>query len=73
MATVVSAGRGSGGVNPRVARLAAQLHAGADLTGADVAEQLGCSERTGRRLLRQAQDHTAATASPPSERERGTG
>jgi len=68
-----AAGRGSG-VDPRVARLAAQLHAGADLTGAEVAAQLGCSERTGRRLLRQAQDHTAqntAVASPV--RERGTG
>ena len=61
-------GRGSG-VDPRVARLAAQLHAGADLTGAEVAAQLGCSERTGRRLLRQAQDH--APAAPG--RERGTG
>ena len=73
----VPAGRGSG-VDPRVARLAAQLHAGADLTGAEVAAQLGCSERTGRRLLRQAQDHTvqdptAATAAPTPARERGTG
>jgi hypothetical protein len=76
--TAAAAGRGSGGVTPRVARLAAQLHAGADLTGAEVAEQLGCSERTGRRLLRQAQDHTAgghaaAAAAPGSEPERGTG
>ena len=68
----VSAGRGSG-VDPRVARLAAQLHTGADLTGADVATQLGCSERTGRRLLRQAQDHPATTAAPTPRRERGTG
>jgi hypothetical protein len=64
--------RGSG-VDPRVARLAAQLHAGADLTGAEVAAQLGCSERTGRRLLRQAQDHTATTTVPATGRERGTG
>jgi hypothetical protein len=66
------AARGSG-VDPRVARLAAQLHAGADLTGAEVAAQLGCSERTGRRLLRQAQDHTATTTVPATGRERGTG
>ena len=56
-----------------MARLAAQLHAGADLTGAEVAAQLGCSERTGRRLLRQAQDHTATTTVPATGRERGTG
>ena len=73
----VLAGRGSG-VDPRVAQLAAQLHTGADLTGAGVAAQLGCSERTGRRLLRQAQDRTvqdptAATAAPMPARERGTG
>ena len=65
-------------MDPRVARLAAQLRAGADLTGAEVAAQLGCSERTGRRLLRQAQDHTTPTtrhgpARPPTARERGTG
>ena len=65
-------------MNPRVARLAAQLDAGGDLTGAEVAAQLGCSERTGRRLLRQAQDHTAqdriaSTPAPERERERGTG
>jgi hypothetical protein len=77
-AATVSAGRGSGGVDARVAQLAAQLHAGADLTGAQVAEQLGCSERTGRRLLRQAQDHPAqdhpapAAGGEPGER-RGTG
>lgn len=69
-----AAARGSG-VDPRVARLAAQLQTGADLTGAEVAAQLGCSERTGRRLLRQAQDHAdqdAAAPAPPA-RERGTG
>jgi hypothetical protein len=73
----VPAGRGSG-VDPRVAQLAAQLHTGADLTGGDVAAQLGCSERTGRRLLRLAQDRTvqdptAAMAAPTPARERGTG
>jgi hypothetical protein len=57
-------------VDPRVERLAAQLRAGAELTGAGVAEQLGCSDRTGRRLLRQAERH-AGTAKP--EQERGTG
>ena len=54
-----------------MARLAAQLHAGADLTGAEVAAQLGCSERTGRRLLRQAQDHTRPGARAPAGRESG--
>lgn len=57
-------------VDPRVERLAAQLRAGAALTGAGVAGQLGCSDRTGRRLLRQAERH-AGTAKP--EQERGTG
>lgn len=50
----------------RVARLAARLHAGQQLTGADAAQLLGCSERTGRRLLRQALDQygTAADTHP---------
>jgi len=43
--------------DPRVGRLVVQLRAGEELTGTAVAEQLGCSERTGRRLLRQAADH----------------
>ncbi|MGE0170945.1 hypothetical protein [Nocardioides sp.] len=51
-------GRGSG-VDPRVEQLVVQLRRGAELTGAAVAEQLGCSERTGRRLLRQAVDRHA--------------
>lgn len=51
-------GRGSG-VDPRVEQLVAQLRTGAELTGVAVAEQLGCSERTGRRLLRQAADQHA--------------
>lgn len=51
-------GRASG-VDPRVEQLVAQLRAGMELTGAAVAEQLGCSERTGRRLLRQAADQHA--------------
>lgn len=46
------------------------LRAGDDLTGVSVAAQLGCSPRTGRRLLRQAEDHTST---PTPTRERGTG
>ncbi len=42
------------GTDPRVEQVAAQLRRGADLTGADVAAQLGCSPRTGRRLLQAA-------------------
>ena len=63
------------GTDPRVERLAEQLRGGMDLTGAAVAGQLGCSPRTGRRLLRQAEDHTCATsnASTTPARERGTG
>lgn len=57
-------------IDPRVAQLASQLRDGADLTGVSVAKQLGCSPRTGRRLLRQAEDHVA---SMPPDRERGTG
>lgn len=60
------------GTDPRVQRLVVQLRDGAELTGVDVAEQLGCSPRTGRRLLRQAEEHAAATAAT-SARERGTG
>ncbi|MHA6631873.1 hypothetical protein ACU61A_41125 [Pseudonocardia sichuanensis] len=56
--------------DPRVERLASQLRDGAELTGASVAEQLGCSPRTGRRLLRQAEDRVASTT---PEQERGTG
>lgn len=61
--------------DPRVQQLAKQLRDGADLTGAAVAEQLGCSPRTGRRLLRQAETHVAAGLVEPiaSERERETG
>lgn len=55
-------------VDPRVERLAAQLRDGAELTGAGVAGQLGCSDRTGRRLLRQAERHAGTARS-----ERGTG
>lgn len=63
------------GADPRVERLAEQLRGGADLTGAAVAAQLGCSPRTGRRLLRQAEDHACATsnAATTPARERGTG
>jgi hypothetical protein len=53
-----------------VERLVAQLRAGVALTGVTAAEQLGCSPRTGRRLLRQAEEHlgsTAATAAPSAE------
>ncbi|MGD9697287.1 MAG: hypothetical protein AB7V42_16695 [Thermoleophilia bacterium] len=69
----------------RVEQVAAQLRRGTDLTGAAVAAQLGCSERTGRRLLRQALDNrddtiTRAGTTPPTRsttraagRERGTG
>lgn len=61
-------------VDPRVEQLAAQLHDGADLTGASVAEQLGCSPRTGRRLLRLAEEHAGSSPTPSrSARERGTG
>ena len=55
--------------DPRVQRLVAQLHGGAQLTGADVGRQLGCSPRTGRRLLRQAEDQlTVAAAAETSGR-----
>lgn len=50
---------GEGLTDDRVARVVAQLRAGGALTGAAVAEQEACSERTGRRLLRQAQQHLA--------------
>jgi len=69
--TSTSAGRRSG-ADTRVARVAAQLRAGVELTGATVAQQLGCSERTGRQLLRQAQDRTTPTADDEAP-ERGTG
>ena len=65
---------GAEDTDPRVQQLAEQLRDGADLTGATVAEQLGCSPRTGRRLLRQAEDYVAALdESMASERERETG
>ena len=48
--------------DPRVQRLVAQLRGGAQLTGAAVARQLGCSPRTGRRLLRQAEDQLTVAA-----------
>ena len=54
----------------RVAALVEQLRAGVALTGADVGEQLDCSARTGRRLLRQAvaqletEDGTTQHATP---------
>lgn len=61
-------------IDPRVQQLAAQLHEGADLTGASVAEQLGCSPRTGRRLLRLAEEHAGSTTKPAtSTQERETG
>lgn len=59
----------AGAEDPRVERLSVQLRAGAELTGSAVAEQLGCSERTGRRLLRQAAGHDEAA----DQRQRGTG
>ena len=63
------------GSDRRVEQVAAQLRRGTELTGAAVAAQLGCSERTGRRLLRQAMDHTTteAAATTAAGRERGTG
>ncbi|MDN5916861.1 MAG: hypothetical protein L0I76_17435 [Pseudonocardia sp.] len=48
----------------RVARAVAQLRAGCSLTGADVAEREGCSDRTGRRVLQQAQQHLDAAPAP---------
>jgi hypothetical protein len=62
-----AAGARGSAVDLRVAQLEAQLRAGVELTGVMAAEQLGCSERTGRRLLRQAQERSH----PPAER--GTG
>jgi hypothetical protein len=59
-----------GGADARVARLEARLQAGEELTGATAAELVGCSPRTGRRLLRQAEDRIAARA---ADRDRGTG
>ncbi len=50
----------------RVERLVAHLRAGVELTGARVAAELGCSSRTGRRLLRQAEEHLACTTSATS-------
>lgn len=60
----------AGGADARVARLEARLRAGEELTGATAAELVGCSPRTGRRLLRQAEDRIAARA---ADRDRGTG
>lgn len=48
----------------RVARAVAQLRAGRSLTGAEVAEREGCSDRTGRRLLQQAQQHVDTAPDP---------
>ncbi|MDN5918548.1 MAG: hypothetical protein L0I76_26195, partial [Pseudonocardia sp.] len=48
----------------RVARAVAQLRAGLSLTGAEVAEREGCSDRTGRRLLQQAQQHVDTAPDP---------
>ena len=59
-------GRPADSSDRRVERLVAQLRAGAELTGATAAEQLGCSPRTGRRLLRQAEEHLATTTSATS-------
>lgn len=59
-----------GGTDGRVARLEDRLRAGEELTGATAAELVGCSARTGRRLLRQAEDRIAARA---ADRDRGTG
>lgn len=60
--------------DPRVRQLAALLRNGADLTGATVAEELGCSPRTGRRLLRLAEEHlTGSGRSAPPGSVRGTG
>lgn len=59
-----------GGADARVTRLEARLRAGEELTGATAAELVGCSPRTGRRLLRQAEDRIAARA---ADRDRGTG
>jgi hypothetical protein len=47
---------------------------GVELTGASAAEQLGYSPRTGRRLLRQAEEYLASTRTPArTGEERGTG
>ena len=64
--------------DPRVEQLAAQLRGGAALTGGSVAAQLGCSPRTGRRLLRQAEEHLIVSTDPgrtlsPSNATRGGG
>ena len=56
------------GTDPRVEQVAVQLRRGADLTGAAVAAQLGCSARTGRRLL-----HAAAVAADQPRPQSGTG
>ena len=62
------------GTDPRVERLAAQLRAGVELTGVSAAEHLGCSPRTGRRLLRQAEEHLSSTRTPArAGEEHGTG
>lgn len=58
----VDAGAGAAQVPSRVSRLVALLRAGHQLTGPSVAEQLGCSERTGRRLLAEA--HQIVNDSP---------
>jgi hypothetical protein len=42
------------GVSPRVARLVPLLRDGRSLTGESVSALLGCSARTGRRLLAEA-------------------
>lgn len=53
-----------GSTDRRVERLVTQLRAGVELTGTSVAEHLGCSPRTGRRLLRQAEERLAVAAAP---------
>ena len=63
--------RGSGPTDPRVEQLVDQLRAGAELTGGSVAEQLDCSPRTGRRLLRQAEEYMASTTREAGRTRRG--
>jgi MarR-like DNA-binding transcriptional regulator SgrR of sgrS sRNA len=50
--------------------LVAELQKNKDLTGEEVGRLLGCSARTGRRLLRKAED---LLASETNERDREAG
>lgn len=59
-AAVEPAGPGSDELPPRVSQLVSLLRTGHVLTGRSISSLLGCSERTGRRLLAEAHRVLAA-------------